>query len=213
MSGNNVNSYSSWLETKLNPTCVYSGPTGSAGSTGATGPRGAPGTNGTNGPTGAGDTGSSGPSGPTGFTGPTGPGDTGSTGPSGPTGSTGPTGPGDTGSTGPTGPTGPGFSNVIIGSFASPITGVLAGSNYTFSVGATNSGYLQYPTGAGITNLTVNASVCTNNSLVLVQSVTSGYVHNVTGVSAGIFTAGESIVPGFIGPGFVVFTFQVLNAS
>ena len=172
MSGNNVNSYSSWLEkTIVNPTCVYNGPTGPGGPTGATG-----------------------------ATGPTGLGSPGATGSSGPT-----------GSPGSTGPTGQGFFNTIVGSFLSPITGSLSAPNYTFSVGPANSGYLQYPTGAGITNLVVNASFCTSNSVVLVQSVTPGYVHNVTGVSSGSFTAGESIVPGIIGPGVVVFTFQILN--
>ena len=195
MSGNNVNSYSSWLEkTIVNPTCVYNGPTGPGGPTGPTGATG---------PTGLGSPGVTGATGSSGATGPTGlgsPGATGATGSSGPT-----------GSRGSTGPTGQGFFNTIVGSFIAPIAGVLAAPNYTFSVGPANSGYLQYPTLSGITNLVVNASLCTSNSLVLVQSVTPGYVHNVTLVSSGSFTAGESIVPGVIGPGVVVFTFQILN--
>jgi len=175
MSGNSVNSYSSWLNKNIvNPTCVYDGPTGSQGPTGSRGP-----------------TGTSGPTGSLGLTG-----------------SSGPTG--SPGSTGATGPTGQGFFKSQVGTFAVPIAGVPAAPNCTFNVGSANIGYLQYPAVSGITNLIVNSTACLSSSVVSVQSTTFNYVHNVTAVNNGNFTAGESITPMVVGPGVIEFSFQIL---
>jgi hypothetical protein len=191
MSGNTINSYSSWLErTIVNPTCVYNGPTG---------PTGAPS---------LGSTGATGSSGGSGSTGPTGP-----SGGSGSTGATGPSGP--SGSPGLTGPTGaPGNTLVRAGTFASGVVGSLPGG---FNVGNATIGYLSIPdsTFSFGANINVTASACTASSVVFIGNTydTSSGVREfyITDVQNGYFNI---ILPG-VGS-FIpvcVIAFQILNGS
>ena len=169
MSGNTINSYSSWLEKNvINPTCVYNGPTGPRGPTGppgATGSQGAPGAPGAPGAQGATGLGSQGATGAPGVTGP--PGQNGTNGLAGRNGVN-----GATGYTGATGATGPHAEPIIqIGTFKNPIVSSSGDGANSFRFNKANAqiGYLTFTPISPYTTctLTIDNNVCLATTAVL----------------------------------------------